>query len=64
MMRCHIVRDEPLRLELEAFVQAVVDGKPFPVSGEDGLRAVRVAQQLADRATQNQWAGDMKNSEL
>jgi UDP-N-acetylglucosamine 3-dehydrogenase len=35
---------EPLRLELEAFIRSVRTGTPVPVSGEDGLRALRVAE--------------------
>lgn len=38
-----------LRRELEAFVRAVRHGEPMPVSGEDGLRAVR-AVELLERA--------------
>ena len=39
---------EAYRLELEAFIAAVLDGKPLSPTGEDGLRA----QRLADAATQ------------
>jgi len=53
MIRYRLTRAEPLRLELEAFVQAVVNREPFPVSGEDGLRAIRLAQRLADCAIEN-----------
>ncbi len=38
-----------LRRELEAFIDAIVDGKPMPVSGEEGLRAV-VALNLVEAA--------------
>ena len=51
MVRYKIERAEPLRLELEAFVRAVVNGEPFLVSGEDGLRAMKLAKQLRDRGT-------------
>jgi predicted dehydrogenase len=34
---------EPLRLELEAFVQAVAGEAPIPVTGEDGREALAVA---------------------
>jgi len=34
---------EPLRLELEAFVQAVMGDAPIPVTGEDGREALAVA---------------------
>ncbi len=39
---------EAYRRELEAFIAAVLDGKPIAPTGEDGLRA----QRLADAATQ------------
>jgi predicted dehydrogenase len=37
---------EPLRAEQEAFVGAVVEGKPTVVSAEDGLAAVEVAERI------------------
>lgn len=40
---------EPLRLELEAFHTALVSGEPMPVSAEDGLRALRVAERILDQ---------------
>jgi len=40
--------DEPLKLELEAFVRAITDGTPPPVSGEDGAAALELAQQVTD----------------
>ncbi len=39
---------EPLALEDGAFVEAVKAGKPPPVSGEDGLRAVRIAHRILE----------------
>jgi predicted dehydrogenase len=38
--------DEPLRLELQAFVDAVQNGRPAVVSGEDGVRALEVACEI------------------
>jgi predicted dehydrogenase len=35
--------EEPLKLELEAFLRAVADGTPPVVSGEDGLAALELA---------------------
>jgi predicted dehydrogenase len=44
------VRDsEPLRSELEDFVAAVRDGRPPRVGGEDGRRAVELAQRITAR---------------
>jgi predicted dehydrogenase len=38
--------DEPLKLELEAFIQASSTGSPPPVSGEDGQAALCLAHQV------------------
>jgi predicted dehydrogenase len=38
-----VAKDEPLRLEIEAFLDAVVNRSRPPASGEEGLRALEVA---------------------
>jgi myo-inositol 2-dehydrogenase/D-chiro-inositol 1-dehydrogenase len=38
------------RLELDAFVEAVLDRKPVPVSGEDGKRALMLANAAVESA--------------
>ncbi len=48
MVRYPIARYEPLRAELQAFAEAVLDDKPAPVSGEDGLAALRLALALVE----------------
>ncbi len=48
MIRYPIARREPLQVELESFVRSIVDDEPFPVSGEDGLWAVTLAQHLVE----------------
>lgn len=40
---------EPLRLELEAFHNALLNDEAMPVSAEDGLRALRVAERILDQ---------------
>jgi predicted dehydrogenase len=45
-IRYPVSRREPLRIELETFVQSIRGGKPFPVSGEDGLQALVLAHHL------------------
>ncbi|MEK6617621.1 MAG: Gfo/Idh/MocA family oxidoreductase [Nitrospirota bacterium] len=40
--------EEPLKLQLEAFLRAVVTGTPPPVSGEDGAAALDLAHQVLD----------------
>ncbi len=46
MIRYPVNRREPLRAELEAFATAVRDDLPVPVSAEDGLMALELAQAL------------------
>lgn len=48
MVRYAIKRREPLQAELQAFAEAVRDGRPVPVSGEDGLAALRLALALVE----------------
>ncbi len=45
-----IVKREPLRVELEAFVRAVRDGTPPAVSPEDALAAIAVSEALVRAA--------------
>jgi predicted dehydrogenase len=44
-----VTREEPLKRELEDFVAAVRDRRPPLVTGEDGLRALTLAQKIADK---------------
>jgi predicted dehydrogenase len=46
MIRHVVAKEEPLRLELEAFCAAVLGGHAMPVGGQDGLKAVALAQAL------------------
>ncbi len=48
MIRYPIQRYEPLKAELEAFIGALMNGKPVPVSGGDGLAALRLALALVE----------------
>jgi len=41
---------EPLTLELESFVEAILKDKPPAVSGEDGLRALRICEAALESA--------------
>ena len=44
-----VTREEPLKRELADFVRAVRDKRRPLVSGDDGLRALKLAQAIADR---------------
>jgi predicted dehydrogenase len=40
--------EEPLKLELESFLQAAATRTPPPVSGEDGVKALDLAYRVLD----------------
>jgi predicted dehydrogenase len=44
-----VVKEEPLRLEVESFLEAVATRRPPAVPGEDGLRALEVARAILDK---------------
>jgi len=48
MIRFDLKRQEPLKAELQAFLDAVRTGNPVPISGEDGLKALRLALALVE----------------
>lgn len=48
MTRFAVNRQEPLQVELKAFIHAIESGEPVPVSGEDGLEALRLALALVE----------------
>lgn len=54
MIRLRIDRKEPLRAELESFIHAVSDNKEPLVSGEDGLKALAVVQQIVASGEQHE----------
>jgi len=54
MIRYAIQRYEPLKAELQAFLGAVKEDKPVPVSGEDGLEALRLALALVESGQKHQ----------
>ena len=54
MIRFALQRYEPLKAELQAFLKAVRGEIPVPVSGEDGLAALRLALALIDSSKQHQ----------
>jgi predicted dehydrogenase len=48
MVRYALQRYEPLKAELQAFLQAITSGGAMPVSGKDGLQALRLALALIE----------------
>ncbi|OQA21149.1 MAG: putative oxidoreductase YcjS [Chloroflexi bacterium ADurb.Bin360] len=54
MVRYPIARHEPLKAELEAFAAAVAEDQPVPVSGADGLAALRLALALVQSGESQQ----------
>ena len=49
IQRLEVEDVEPLRAEIEAFLNAVRDGLPSPVSGEDGRRALALALRTLEK---------------
>jgi predicted dehydrogenase len=54
MVRFAVQRQEPLKLELEAFLDALESGDDVPVSGEDGLAALKLALALVESGQKHQ----------
>ncbi len=46
---------EPLRLEQEAFIQAVIDGTHPEVSGEDAVAAMELAERIVANIAEHKW---------
>ena len=54
MTRYPLQRYEPLRAELQAFVDSIVADKPAPVSGDEGLAALRLALAMVESGQTHQ----------
>jgi len=54
MTRFPIKRQEPLKAELTAFIDAVREGHKVPVSGQDGLEALRISMALVESGKTHQ----------
>ena len=48
MTRYAIPRFEPLKAELQSFLKAIQDGNPVPITGEDGLAALKISLALVE----------------
>ncbi len=53
MVRLKVEKMEPLRAEIESFLAWVVSGEEPPVSGEEALQALDLAQKLVEAAQRN-----------
>ena len=54
MRRLSIKQVEPLKAELRGFLEAVIEDQPVPVSGQDGLMALRLAFALVRSGNEKQ----------
>ena len=54
MTRFELQKQEPLKAELKAFLNAIENGSPVPVSGEDGLEALRLSLALVESGLKHQ----------
>jgi UDP-N-acetylglucosamine 3-dehydrogenase len=54
MTRFSIKRQEPLKAEIQAFIDAVQNGKEVPVTGQDGLEALRLSLALVESGKTHQ----------
>lgn len=54
MTRFALQRYEPLKAELQGFISALQEGCPVPVTGEDGLAALRLALALVESGQTHQ----------
>ncbi len=55
VIKYELTRVEPLRAELETFVEAVLHGHNGLVNGEEGLRAVFLAEQVLRASREQRW---------
>ena len=53
MLRHMIDKKEPLRVEQEAFLAAIQDDTPVPVTGEDGLKALELANMIVSSGSEH-----------
>jgi len=53
MIRYTVAKREPLRSEQEAFLKAVMENLPVPVTGEDGLKALLLAKTIVQSGSEH-----------
>ena len=53
MTKIKIISKEPLRNELESFIDCIANLKPVPITGEDGKNAIIIAQKFQESSKLN-----------
>ncbi|MDP3766297.1 MAG: Gfo/Idh/MocA family oxidoreductase [Nanoarchaeota archaeon] len=53
MIKIKIENREPLKNELEAFIESIIKNRQPPVTGKDGLEALRIAQKFIESSNKN-----------
>ncbi len=56
MVTYPVKKQEPLRAELEGFIDSIITGEPVPVTGEEGLAALRFSLALVESGETHQVA--------
>ena len=54
VLKIKINKDEPLKLELKSFVDSILEDKEIITKGEDGLKALEIAQKIIESADKNE----------
>ena len=54
MTKIDIAKKEPLRIELDAFIQCITNKSDSPVSGEDGMENLNIALKFLESAKSNE----------
>lgn len=52
MIRHTVAKKEPLRSEQEAFINAIMNDLPVPITGEDGLKALTLAKTIVQSGSE------------
>ena len=52
VQKVYVPIEEPLRAELIAFYESIVEEKPIESNGETAIRAIEICEQVANRAKQ------------
>jgi len=53
MIKIKITNKEPLKCELEAFTESIINGYDSPITGHEGMEALKIAQAFIESAKNN-----------